>query len=449
MSQDATSIVLITCHDLGRFLRCYGVPTVRTPNLDRLASEGVRFSNAFATAPQCSSSRASIFTGRYPHANGVLGLTHGEFGWDMHPGEVHLAQLLGSHGYTTSMIGILHEAREIERCGFDHVFRPGHDAWETTERAVHMLREMTDRKEPFYLQLGYHEPHRVPARTDFDADYLGFSGYYMQGDDRDGITIPPYIVDDEGARVEMAEIQGAVHYLDQAVGNVLDEIDRLGISDQTLVIFTTDHGLALPRAKCSLYDPGLEGAMLMRLPARGWSTGNVVTGLVSNVDLFPTILEAANLQVPGNVQGVSLAPLIEDSHASGRDCIYGEITYHDYYQPQRCIRTDRYKLIANFTTAPAFMDPSQSWHRRVRPVFPADPALAYGLPLELYDLTEDPNEWKNLATDPDHKAIGRELQGRLAEWMTETDDPLLEGPVMSPRHRTVMAMLEQTSDPTS
>lgn len=449
MSATRPNIVLMTCHDLGRFLGCYGVSTVRTPRFDQLSAEGVLFRRAFATAPQCSPSRASIFTGRYPHANGVLGLTHGEFGWDLYPDEIHLAQFLGRHGYTTTMIGLMHEARESERCGFDQSFHPGHDARETTERAVRTLRDLSEQDRPFYLQLGYHEPHRVPTHTDSDADYIGFSGSYMAQDGRLGITVPPYIVDDEGARTEMAEIQGAVNHLDEAVGDVLDELHTLGIDEHTLVIFTTDHGLALPRAKCSLYDPGLEVALLMRYPDRGWSGGSDVTGLVSNIDIFPTVLDAANLEMPTNIHGHSLAPLIEHDSGGGREHIYGEITYHDYYQPQRCIRTDRYKLIANFTTAPAFMDPSQSWHRRVRPVFPPEPALAFGLPFELYDLDSDPNEWTNLADDPDYAGTVRDLQIRLGQWMQETSDPLMQGAVVSPRHQAVVSTLEQATDTTS
>jgi N-sulfoglucosamine sulfohydrolase len=446
MSTNRPNIVLMTCHDLGRFLSCYGVSTVRTPRLDQLAAEGVLFRQAFATAPQCSPSRSSIFTGRYPHANGVLGLTHGEFGWDLHPDEIHLAQFLGQHGYTTTMIGLMHEARESDRCGFHQSFHPGHDARETTERAIQTLRELSEIDKPFYVQLGYHEPHRIQARTESDADYVGFSGHYMEKDDNLGVTIPPYIADDDGARAEMAEIQGAVNHLDLAVGGVLNEIQDLGIDNNTLIIFTTDHGLALPRAKCSLYDPGLEVALLMRYPQRGWSGGIDVTGLVSNIDIFPTVLDAANLEIPDNIHGQSLAPFIEHDPSNGREHIYGEITYHDYYQPQRCIRTDRYKLIANFTTAPAFMDPSQSWHRRVRPVFPTEPALAYGLPFELYDLDTDPNEWTNLAVDPDYAEVLRDLQLRLAGWMKETGDPLIKGAVDSPRHRTVVSMLEIADD---
>jgi N-sulfoglucosamine sulfohydrolase len=444
MSRSTTNILVITCHDLGRFLRCYGVATVRTPNLDAFAAEGILFSSAFATAPQCSPSRSSIFTGRYPHANGVLGLTHGEFGWDLHPDELHLAQALSAAGYTTSMIGILHEAREIERCGFDEVFFPGHDARQATEAAVTSLRRLSQQEQPFYLQLGYHEPHRVPAHARSDADFLGFSGNYITPDDRDEITVPPYIVNDQGAREEMAELQGAVHHLDEAVGVVLDELRALEIDNETMVIFTTDHGLALPRAKCSLYDPGLEVALLMRFPARGWSGGRQVPGLISNVDIFPTILDAANLPPPATIHGRSLAPLLDGETESGRDIVFGEITYHDYYQPQRCVRTDRYKLIVNFTTSPAFMDPSQSWHRRVRPVYPPEPALSYGLPVELYDLTDDPNEWINLAIDPAYQGTRDELLAHLYRWMRDTGDPLLSGAVTSPRHRNALAFLEDS-----
>ena len=113
------NVLLIHCHDLGQHLHCYGIQTVRTPHLDALATEGVRFSRSFCTNPGCSPSRASIFTGRYPHSNGVMGLTHAQFGWDLNPAERHLGQILRDAGFATAAVGIIHETGSgPRRCGY-------------------------------------------------------------------------------------------------------------------------------------------------------------------------------------------------------------------------------------------------------------------------------------------------------------------------------------------
>lgn len=443
------NILLMTCHDLGRFLGCYGIPTVRTPHLDALAADGVRCAQAFCTAPQCSPSRASLFTGRYPHSNGVLGLTHADFAWDLHPDERHLGQVLQAAGYATALLGVHHESRQgppamvAARCGMDEVV-PGGRCEEIADRALARLARFADDGRPFYLQLGFHEPHRAPATSAAERDglYMGFLGDHLAPDDALGVTAPPYLRDDAGARAEVAEVQGAVRALDAAVGRLLAGLRDLGLEDNTLVLFTTDHGLALPRAKCSLYDPGLEVALLLRLPARGWRGGRTVDALISNVDIFPTLLELVGLPVDARVQGRSLLPLLDgDAAWSPRDAIYGEMTYHDYYDPRRCVRTERHKLIVNFSAAPAFMDPSQSWRPRSTTVAPADPARAYHPLLELYDLTADPHEWRNLADDPTQSDVRRELLTRLHDWMRDTGDPLLAGAVTSPLHRRAVAAL--------
>jgi arylsulfatase A-like enzyme len=366
---------------------------------------------------------------------------------------------LGAAGYATILIGVHHESRSAERCGFAEVMPPGQGA-EASERALAKIAELVEQGRPFYLQLGYHEPHRVQGpladegESEGGAQYMGFIGDYIAPDDARGVTVPPYLRDDPEARQELAELQGAVHYLDDAIGRLLDGLRRLGLDEQLLVIFTTDHGLALPRAKCSLYDPGLETALLLRWPARGLSGGRTITPLVSNIDLFPTLLELLGIPVSdaghghGHIQGRSLRPLLDGETTKHRDCIFAEMTYHDYYHPQRGIRTEQYKLIVNFSTAPSFMDPSQSWHRRTRPVVPEIPAIAYTPLVELYDLAADPLEWHNLAGDLAYATTRRELLGRLDEWMRTTNDPLLGGAVTSPRHHQAVDLLGGT-DPSS
>jgi len=245
------------------------------------------------------------------------------------------------------------------------------------------------------------------------------------------------------AREELAELQGAVRALATAVGRLLAGLRERGLEERTIVVFTTDHGLALPRAKCSLYDPGLETALLLRIPGQEGAGGRTLDPLMSNVDLLPTLLDLLGVPIPERVQGRSVAPALIGGAFTPREAIFGEMTYHDYYDPRRCVRTARHKLIVNFTAAPGFMDPSQSWRPRTTTIEPSDPAVAYHPLLELYDLADDPHEWRNLADDPDHTAIRAALLARLASWMRDTGDPLLVGAVTPPLHRMALDALSK------
>jgi N-sulfoglucosamine sulfohydrolase len=149
--------------------------------------------------------------------------------------------------------------------------------------------------------------------------------------------------------------------MDEQMGRVLTAVRELGLDQNTLVIFTTDHGIAMPRAKCSVYEPGLRTSFILRYPSRdGWHGGIRHKHMISNIDCLPTILDLAGVPIPAAVQGRSVAPLMNGRAYTSRDRIFGEITYHDYYDPRRSIRTEGHKLIVNFSSAPAFMDPSQS-----------------------------------------------------------------------------------------
>jgi len=441
------NILLFHCHDLGRHLGCYGNPAVNSPNIDRLAAEGVRFTNSFCVAPQCSPSRAAMFTGRYPHSNGVMGLTHSHFAWDLHDGEVHLAAALAEAGYRTASIGVAHESRRDPReWGFQVRIERREEAAgaeAVAEATIGRLGEYAEAEEPFFISAGCYEPHRIPGPE--EDDYMGFVGDYIEPDISRGVRVPPYLRDDSGTREELAELQGAVRYMDGHFGRVLEAVDRLGLRENTLVIFTTDHGVAMPRAKCSCYDPGIEIALVLRLPSRvGWHGGRSVDQLLPNIDLMPTLCELAGATPSEGVQGRSWVQLLDDREYRANEAIFPELTYHDYYDPLRCVRTRRYKLLAFFSSAPSYMPPNQSWKPRSSPKVPAVPPTAYHPEFELYDLEKDPWEQENVWEKPEYASIGEELLARLREHLAGTEDPILNGAVTPPIQRRVLEKLGQS-----
>ena len=212
---------------------------------------------------------------------------------------------------------------------------------------------------------------------------------------------------------------------------MLGALDEQDLADDTLVILTTDHGLPFPGGKSTLSDRGLGVMLIMRGPG-GFHGGRVTDALVSQIDLFPTICALIGIDRPEHVQGRSLLPVMRRERREVNDAVFGEITYHAAYDPQRAVRTRRHKYI-------------RRWGERDLPVLPniddspsKDLLLQYGLAEtprpreELYDLVFDPNETRNLAAGPGHADVLAELRERLDTWMETTGDPLLDGPVPPP-----------------
>jgi N-sulfoglucosamine sulfohydrolase len=426
----SANILFFTCHDLGRHLGCYGRATLNTPALDALAASGVRFDRAFCTAPQCSPSRASLHTGRYPHATGVMGLAHHPFGWRLAPTERHLAHLLGEAGYATVLVGMQHliERGQAEELGYERVL-PVRPAGEEAGAASDLLRELAGGDKPFYLEVGFEEPHRP----------YDFGG--ARPDDSLGVGVPPYLPDVPEARRDLAAFQGAVRAMDAAVGSILAALDGLGLAGSTWVVFAADHGIAMPRAKGTLYDPGIEIALLMSWP--GALPGrNAVADLVSNVDVVPTMLEGLGLPAPGNLQGRSFWPLISGGAYAPREEVFAEKTFHTYYEPMRCVRTAAHKYIMNLEVSTAVDVPADVQQSPIYPLMLPDLARVRDH-VELYDLAADPWEQENLAGRPDVAATETDLRARLLQWMRDTNDPLLQGPVASPYyHESLRRLVE-------
>ncbi len=434
------NLLIIHCHDLGQHLGCYGVGTVATPNLDAFAREGIRLRNAFATAPQCSPSRASMYTGTYPEENGMLGLCHGGFGWELRPEVRHLGQMLRAAGYHTFGCGILHETGGGPvRCGLDHYDQASsHDTLPEAFAAQLALARASGR--PFYGQVGFFEPHRRPLDWRDPAQDMGFLAPGIEPDASRGVQVPGYLADTPGTREELAELQGAVRAVDAAFGKMLGVLDASGLRENTILVFTTDHGIAMPRAKCTLYDPGVAIAMLLQWP-QGLPGPRVLDALYSNVDLTPTLLDLAGIPVPGRLSGRSWEPVLRGRADRVREAVYLSMTFHDYYFPVRGIRTDAYKLVVHFSNTHAFMDPTQSWHHRSETITPPNNNRSHSPLVELYDLAADPWEQVNLAESGAHAAIRQDLLERLARHMRAVNDPLPGQGFPSPRHREACALL--------
>src|SRR5260370_39372437 len=179
-----TSVLSLRCHALGQHLGCYGRTTINSPALDGLALAGVRFENSFCTAPQCSPSRASLHTGRYPHSAGVMGLAHPPFGWRLDPRERHTAQLLAAAGYSTTLVGMQHlvEHGSERELGYTQVL-PVAPAYEEAAATIALLRDFARQDKPFYVKIGFEEPHRP-------YDFRG-----AHPDPIRGVAIPPYLPD--------------------------------------------------------------------------------------------------------------------------------------------------------------------------------------------------------------------------------------------------------------
>jgi N-sulfoglucosamine sulfohydrolase len=429
------NILQIICHDLGHHIGCYGIRTVHTPTLDRLATEGVRFANSFCTSPGCSPSRAALATGRYPHSNGVLGLAHAHFGWQLAPGERHIARLLADSGYHTLLFGLQHVTYHRESLGFSEIHgdRPADGVAENIEQwlsTTGTLHPTPYTLHPFYAEVNFFEPHRP-----FD-----FGG--VAPDRSAGVQVPAFLPDNEAAREELAAMQGAIRKVDEAVARILAAIDKAGLTENTLVLFTADHGIAFPRAKTTLYDPGIETALLMRWPDGGIAGGRVVEELISNVDIVPTLLEAAGAAVPDNVQGRTFLPLLQGQPSTPRTAVFAEKTYHELYDPQRCIRTARHKLIQHFEVASRAYASTDITDGPTYKTMANDLAKERSM-LELYDLQQDPAEQQNLANDPANRSLVADLGRQLRTWMHETEDPLLHGPIASPFYHQAIRTLEE------
>lgn len=422
------NIVLITCHDLGQHLGCYGAD-VRSPAIDSLAADGVRFENYFCAAPQCSPSRGAISTGRFPHRNGLMGLVHR--GWDLNEDETTLPAYLAGEGYSTHLFGLQHEAVTPDRLGYQQAHTESTSALDVAEFFREQGGTLAD-EQPFFAGVGFTETHSPWGNDRYDRP------------DPESIDLPGFLPDEPDVRADLADMHQDVRAVDDAVQHIREVLAQQGLAEETVVIFTADHGIAFPGAKMTCYDAGLSTPLIMHHPG-SIEGGRVYEDTIhSNVDLLPTILDLVGAETPATMDGRSFLALLEDREYVGRDRVFAEQTWHVRPDITRAVRTDRFKYVQNFAT-----------HRRREGIrgrgkddeWPEE---------ELYDLANDPHEQNNLASthsfdsgrvgasgapdwlapdwleeasgpDPDYEDVRTALRAELYDWMDRTGDPLFEG----------------------
>jgi len=408
------NILYIHSHDTGRYVEPYG-HAIPAPNIGRLARQGVLFRQAFCAAPTCSPSRAALLTGQCAHSSGMLGLAHR--GFRLNDYGQHIVHTLRSAGYRSTLCGVQHIATDPREIGYDQVIDTESNRAEHVAPAAAEFLDGRPRQ-PFFLSVGFTETHRAFPEPGPEDD----ERYCMP---------PAPIPDTPETRHDMAAFKASVRILDCGIGVVIEALERNGLAEDTLVICTTDHGIAFPGMKCNLTDHGIGVMLIMRGPG-GFTGGKVCDALISHIDIFPTICDLLEIEPPPWLQGRSMMPLIRGGADEINEEIFAEVTYHAAYEPQRAVRTRRWKYIRRFDG-------------RGRPTLPncddspsKDLWLAHGWrerPVDqeqLYDLVFDPNEAHNLAPDPSMGGVLDERRARLDRWMRATDDPLLQGQVPAP-----------------
>jgi len=416
-SDSTPNFLFIITHDTGDLFGVYN-KGVETPNLDQLAQTGLVFTNHYCTAPQCSPSRGSILTGQLPHSHGLMGLTN--YGWNLNS-ELTIPKILTNHGYSTHLIGLQHEHEDPSELGYQNVSDRNIMPW-TDNVIPHVVEFLTKVNQgkiqlPFYCAIGFFDTHRPFT---FPEDIPT----------QDNITIPEYLPNTPEVRSEISDLFSSINTVDRGIGRILETLRETSFFKDTVVIFTVDHGPAFPRAKCTLYDAGIKTALIINWPSK-IKAGKIHPELLSNIDLFPTILDLCGIPIPPQIQGQSFGNLLLNEEYDEQEHIFAEMTYHDIgFNPIRAIRTKKWKYIKNFApldflfeipddviespTAKAWLKEHPEYHTP-RPKE------------ELYNLINDPMEIKNLAGDLQYHTVKQELGKKLLDWLKMTNDPILEG----------------------
>ena len=391
----------------------YGHEKIRTPTIDRLAREGLRFDRAFLAISSCSPSRCCILTGRYPHSTGA-GELHQPLGVE----QVTLFELLGKAGYYTAAAGKWHLGKAT-RSEVDRIYGGGGPSG-----CGHWVKALEERPKdrPFFLWLAASDPHRGYARNTIPRPH-----------ESSDAVVPPYLPDVEDTRRDLALYYDEIARMDGFAGRVIGKLAEQGAADNTVVLFLSDNGRPFPRCKTTVYDSGVRTPFIIRWPAKvrpGMTTGSIV----SSVDIAPTFLDLAGVTPSRSFQGRSFASILASPPAKTRRYAFAEHNWHDYTAHERAVRSERFLYIwnaypdlAGTPPADAVRSPTYVAMRRLRDAgeLSAEQTGCFKTPRPveaLFDTEADPHSLSNLAGDSKHADVLEEMRTALAKWKKRTAD---------------------------
>ncbi len=412
------NIVFIIADDIGwNDVGCYVNDVVKTPNMDRIASQGLMFTNAYLTTSSCSPSRTSIISGRYPHNTGSAEL-HTSL-----PEDVGIfPDKLQEAGYFTGQAGKWHMGKAPRR-GFD-VIRDGQDDFGPGgEKMWVPVLQNRPKEKPFFLWLASTDAHRGWGANEFQDQ-----------NDPDKINAPPFLVDATTTREDLAHYYDEITRFDHYIGEVERELKTQGVADNTVIIIISDNGRPFPRCKTRLYDSGVKTPMIIKWPDGINVPGKISGSLVSVIDIGPTLIDLAGASPLESMQGRSFRELINEPEAPFRNFIFAEHNWHDHEALERMVRTKDYMYILNLRPSlpnqgPADSNGSSSFadlkqKRKEGRLTPAqtDVFVSPRPREELYDCQRDPMQLINIASDPEMIGKLTDLRQVMQLWIDQTGD---------------------------
>jgi arylsulfatase A-like enzyme len=446
-TKQAPNIVLIIADDVSwNDIGPYGNNNIRTPNLNKLARAGMTFTEAYLTSSSCSPSRTSIISGLYPHNTDAEQLS-----WPLPESKKTFVQELKKSGYWTGLAGKYHMGNPVKD-DFDVLLEmqwkdapigldrrlvgdgSGCDEW------IKLLKNRPKDK-PFFTWLASFDAHR--------PFYKGMSDNPHNPED---VILPPYMPATDKVKEDFALYYDEINRMDSYIGRVVEELEKQGVSDNTMILFISDNGRAFPRDKTTLYDGGIKTPWIVKWPAQV-EANKINNNMVSSVDIAPTLLKLAGLTPPKDFEGVDFSPLLKDTHKVVRNEIFAEDHFHDFEDYTRAVRTKQFKYVKNYytdlpNTPSADIIRGRSWQsmkiEKENGSLNTAQMKCFDIPRqqeELFDIVTDPNELNNLALNPDYKEELDNMRSKLESIRNRTNDIL-------PSERTHDDFFRETGLPT-